>query len=173
MEASLFSRNCQTSGVSPAEPGVYPRLIRVAGRRKREYDTGNKRTKYLTIFIKDKQVIFTADIAAVAESQEEYAGKRVELSGYVDYVGFWASPYWNFVLKDENGVTIECYERNYHVDAWILPVKAVQRADRKDEKVTVVGRLEGKRRLELDWIEYEGQHYNTDYKPSFIGFPFM
>jgi hypothetical protein len=95
------------------------------------------------------------------------------VSGNVEYVGLRASAYWNFKLKNETGEVITCYEYNYHVEAWIMPDVAVKRAEREQEPLTVVGKLEGKSRLELDWIEYKGQHYNTDHKPVHIPYPFL
>jgi hypothetical protein len=118
-----------------------------------------------------KQVIVTADIESVVENQEAYAGKKVELTGYVEYVGFWASSYWNFILKDKNGLSVKCYERNYRVEAWIMPVTAMRRAARENGLVTVVGKLGKSLRVELDWVEFRGQRYITDYKPPSIRYP--
>ncbi len=119
-----------------------------------------------------KQVIFITEISSVVDDLDAYRGKRVELSGNVEYVGFWASSYWNFLLKDGDDVSIKCYERNYHHYAWIMPVNAMKRAERDNGIVTVVGRVESGPKLELDWIEYEGQEYNTDYRPANIPIPF-
>jgi len=68
---------------------------------------------------------------------------------------------------------LRCYEWEYRVDGWIAPEMALRRAEKENEQVTVVGKLEGGLRIELDWIEYKGQHYNTDYKPPGFRSPFF
>jgi hypothetical protein len=46
-----------------------------------------------------------------------------------------------------------------------VPVMAVRRAERNNEQITVVGKLQMGLEIELDWIEYEGQIIDTDFKP--------
>ena len=113
----------------------------------------------------DKEVIVVTDLASVVETPHAYRGRKVELKGYVEYKGFWASNYWNFILKDETGTSIKCFERNYRVDAWLRPVVTVKRAEREKQLLTVVGNVEMGPKIELDWIEYEGEHIDTDLKP--------
>ena len=114
---------------------------------------------------RDKEVIVVTDLARVVEDPDAYRGRRVELTGYVAYKGFWASNYWNFILKDETGASIKCFERNYRVDAWLRPVVAVRRAEREKQLLNVVGKVEMGPKIELDWIEHEGVHIDTDFKP--------
>ena len=120
---------------------------------------------------KGTEVIFTADIRSVVEHPEAYAGKQVELKGYVTYNGFWGFTCWNFLLKDDEGRSIRCYEDEYRVDVWIWPDTVVKRADRKHEQLGVVGRLGKGPELELRWIEHNGQTISTDYKPPAFVFP--
>ena len=114
---------------------------------------------------RDKEVIIVTDLARLVETPDTYLGRKVALKGYVVYKGFWGSNYWNFILKDENGNAIKCFERNYRVDAWLWPVVAVKRAERAKQLLTVVGKVEMGPKIELDWIEYEGMHIDTDLKP--------
>jgi hypothetical protein len=120
---------------------------------------------------KGKDVIFTVDIKSVVEHQEAYTGKQVELRGYVTYNGFRDFSYWNFLLNDNNGLSVRCYEDEYRVDVWSWPDTVVKGAERRHEQVAVVGKLEKGRGLELRWIEYDGQTISTDYKPPSIIFP--
>ena len=122
---------------------------------------------------KGKWVIITTDLKSVVDDPKAYRGKNIELTGYVkldrfDFKGFYG---WSFILKDVEGRSLRCYEREYRVDGWIMPEMALRRAEKESEQVTVVGRLEGGQKIELDWIEYKGQHYNTDYKPPGIPLP--
>jgi hypothetical protein len=120
---------------------------------------------------KGKELIFTADIKTVVEHPEAYAGKQVELKGYVTYNGFRGFTYWNFLLKDDEGLSVRCYEDEYRVDVWNWPDMVVKRAERKHDHVAVVGKFEKGRGIELRWIEYDGQTISTDYKPPSIIFP--
>ena len=122
---------------------------------------------------KGKRVILTASLEQVMAHPDAYVGKKVELTGPVISKGFWGPPDWDFLLTDGKDRTIRCYEHTYRVDAWILPVMAIKRAARQNEMVTVVGKLQRNLEVELDWIEYEGQHFDTDYLPSAIPYPFM
>ena len=120
---------------------------------------------------KGKFVIITADIKSVLEKPGAYVGKRIELKGYVSYKGFWGFSHWNFMLKDEEGNSIRCYENEYRVDVWLWPDMIVKRADKNHEQLTVVGKLERGLELELRSIEYNGQTISTDYLPPAIAFP--
>jgi len=115
-----------------------------------------------------KEVIVATDLASLVESPSRYLGKRVEVQGYVEYKGFWAASYWNFILKDEAGNFTKCFERHYRVDAWMRPVAAVRRAEREKQLLTVVGQVETGPKIELDWIEYEGETIDTDLKPAIM-----
>jgi len=114
---------------------------------------------------KGKRVVLTTDLRSLAEKPEDYLGKDIEVTGYVRLNGLRRLGDWAFVLEDEKGRSVRCYEREYRVDSWIMPSMAIRRAAREHEQVTVVGRVERDREIELDWIEYQGQHYDTDYKP--------
>ncbi|RLA93934.1 MAG: hypothetical protein DRG25_03570 [Deltaproteobacteria bacterium] len=112
-----------------------------------------------------KIVIITTDIKSVFEAPEAYLGKKIELKGYVEYKGFRELRNWNFILKDKEGRSIRCYEREYRVEAWIIPVMAIRKAARNNQQLTVVGKLQKGLKIELDWIEYEGLTIDTDFKP--------
>ena len=116
-----------------------------------------------------KRVVVTTDLRSIVEKPEDYLGKKIELTGYVKYNGFRDFSHWNFLLKDEEGRSVRCYEREYRLDAWIWPVVALRRAEKKNEQLTIVGKLHKGLEIELDWIEYEGVKINTDHKPP--GFP--
>jgi len=122
---------------------------------------------------KGKWVIVTTDLKSVVDNPKGYRGKNIELTGYVklDTFGFTGINDWSFILKDEEGNSLRCYEREYRVYGWIMPEMALRRAEKENEQVTVQGRLEGGLKIELRWIEYKEQHYNTDYKPPIIPFP--
>jgi len=115
-----------------------------------------------------KEVIFTTDLKGVVENPTPYLGRKIELTGYVHEYGFIGFGHWNFMLKDEEGRSVRCYERKYRVDAWIMPVLAVRRAEKNNEQVTVVGKLQQGLKIELDWVEYKGQKFDTDFKPPDI-----
>jgi len=111
-----------------------------------------------------KKVIITTDLKNLVENPTPYLGRKIELLGYVEY-GFKRIGDWTFVLKDEEGRAIACYEREYRRGAWIIPTMAIRQADRNDEQITVVGILQRDQRIELDWIEYHGKIIDTDHKP--------
>ena len=119
-----------------------------------------------------KRVVVTTDLKSVVEKPEDYLGKKIELTGYVKYKGFRNFTYWNFILKDEEVRSLRCYEREYRIRSWIMPVMALRRAERENEQITAVGKLEKGLEIELDWIKYKGQRFNTDYKPPRIILPF-
>ena len=114
---------------------------------------------------KGKRVVVTTDLRSLTEKPEDYLGKDIEVTGYVRPNRLRRYGDWAFVLEDEKGRSVRCYEREYRVDSWIMPSMAVKRAARENEQVTVVGRVEKDLEIELDWIEYEDQHYDTDYLP--------
>lgn len=118
-----------------------------------------------------KRIIIATDLKSVVEDPAAYLDRRIELAGYVVYNGHRGFYSWNFFLKDTDGRTIRCYEREYRIRSWIVPVWALRRAERKNEQITAVGKLQTGLELELDWIEYQGQTIDTDYKPPQIGFP--
>jgi hypothetical protein len=118
-----------------------------------------------------KTVVVTTDLKSLAEKPEDYLGRKVELTGFVEYNGFRKFHHWNFFLKDEEGRSVRCYEREYRVDAWLWPVVTAKRAARENKPLTIVGRLHPNLMIELDWIEYEGIHIDTDHKPPGFAFP--
>ena len=122
---------------------------------------------------KGKWVIVTTDLKSVVDDPKAYRGKNIELTGYVklDSFGFEGINGWSFILKDVEGKSVRCYEWEYRVSGWIMPEMALRRAEKENEPVIVVGKLEGGLKIELDWIEYKGQHYDTDYKPPGIPLP--
>jgi hypothetical protein len=122
---------------------------------------------------KGKKVIIIADIKSVVEAPEAYLGKKIKIMGYVILDGFRKTNDWSFVLKDEDGRQVRCYEREYRITSWIMPEMALRQANQGKEKVTAAGKFEKNGKIELDWIEYKGQHFNTDYKPPEIRVPFF
>lgn len=112
-----------------------------------------------------KEVIVTTDLPTVVENPEAYLYKKIELRGRVAYKEPWRGPYWNFALTDDEGNSVTCYERWYRADIWIWPLTVVRHARNNDGQLTVVGRFQKGRTLELDWIEYDGQMFDTDYLP--------
>jgi hypothetical protein len=112
-----------------------------------------------------KEVIITAALNTVTENPDAYLYKKIELKGYVVYKEPWSGLYWNFILIDEDGNAVNCDERWYRTDIWIWPLTAVRHARNKNEQLTVVGRFQKGRTLELDWIEYDGQMFDTDFLP--------
>jgi hypothetical protein len=114
---------------------------------------------------KGKRVVVTADLRSIVEAPEDYIGKHVEVTGYVANNRLRRSGDWAFILEDGEGSSLKCYEWRYRIDSWILPSMAIRRAAREKGQVTVVGKLEKDLEIELDWIEYEDQHYDTDYLP--------
>jgi len=118
-----------------------------------------------------KRVIIITDLAGLYENLTPYLGRKIELSGHVEYKRTKGIYYWNFILKDEDRRTVICYERNYRVRPWLTPVYAVKKAERYNQKITVAGKLQERLRIELDWIEYEGDTIDTNYVPPHIQFP--
>lgn len=120
---------------------------------------------------KGKMVLFTTDITHLLDNQETYLRKKVELAGYVEYLDHHGVSDWGFRLKDDAGNSVLCHEQNYRVAAWDRLVTILRRAERERGVVTVVGEAEWGGKIELDWIEYQGQHLDTDYKPYSIALP--
>ena len=114
---------------------------------------------------KGKRVVLTTDLRSLAEKPEDYLGKDVEVTGYVKPGRLRSSGDWGFVLEDEEGRSVRCYEWKYRAESWIMPSMALKRAASQKGQVTVVGKLEKDLEIELDSIEYEGIHYDTDYIP--------
>jgi len=122
---------------------------------------------------KGEKVIVVADIKNVVETPEVFMEKKIELTGYVILDGFRKTSDWSFILQDEKGRQVRCYEREYRITSWIMPEIALRQAEQQKEKITVVGTFEKNGKIELDWIEYKGQHFNTDYKPGEVRAPFF
>jgi len=114
---------------------------------------------------KGDQVVIATDLRSVVENPDAYLDKRIELKGFVEYRETPLRPYWHFLLKDEDGRSLKCYERRYNNDVWEWPLTAVRKAKKNKEQLTVVGWLEKGRALELDWVEYDGKTIDTDYLP--------
>jgi hypothetical protein len=123
---------------------------------------------------KGKRVVVTTDLRNILETPEDYFGKKVEVTGYVTTNRLRRSGDWSFILEDEEGRSVTCYEWKYRIDSWLMPSMAIKRAARENGQVTVVGKLEKDLEIELDWIEYEDQHYDTDYLPytAYRGHPY-
>jgi len=117
---------------------------------------------------KGKKVIIVASIKDVLKNPSPLIGKKIKVKGFVKYIGFRGYPYWNFILMDKEGNSIRCYEKEYRVQAWIVPIMAVKEAEKKNEIIIAVGKLKKKGLLELDWIEYRGEVIDTDYKPPSV-----
>ena len=105
--------------------------------------------------------------------QKFFVDKKIELTGYVKLNGFRRTNDWGFILQDGVGRQVRCYEREYRISSWIMPEMALRQAEKGNEKVTVEGKFEKNGKIELDWIEYKGQHFNTDYKPPEVRSPFF
>jgi len=118
-----------------------------------------------------KHIVVTTNLKNVVEKPEDHLGKQIELKGYVQYDELQKLENWNFMIKDNEGRYLKCYESNYNVAAEIWTKMVVRQADRKGEQLTVMGRLEKGLVMELDWIEYGGQHIDTDVKTA-ADFPF-
>ena len=112
-----------------------------------------------------KRVIVTTDVRSLIEKPEDYWGRKVEVTGYVEINGLRRSGDWEFILRDDEGRSVKCYEWKYRVESWILPSMALRRAASENGQVTVVGKVEKDLEIELDWIEYKDEHYDTDYIP--------
>jgi hypothetical protein len=111
----------------------------------------------------DKRVIIKTDIEAITKNPEPYLSKDIELSGFVKKGSFGFD--WGFLLEDEEGLSVKCYERKYRLSPWVRADMAVRKARIKNEKITIVGEIRKNFGIELDWIEYEGEVIDTDYKP--------
>ena len=67
---------------------------------------------------------------------------------------------------DEESSFLYCYEKRYRADVWIWPLNAVRQAAYHEKELTVVGKFQKGMTLELDWIEYDGQRFDTDFLPQ-------
>ncbi len=119
----------------------------------------------------DKRVIITTDIENIAKDPEPYFSKDVELSGFVGRDS--SKLDWEFLLENEEGSSVRCYESEYRIYPWIRADMAIRKARIKDEKITVVGVFKKGFGIELDWIEYEGQIIDTDYRPYRFSHTFL
>lgn len=114
---------------------------------------------------READAIVRTDLATLLASGEALAGRKVELSGPVDYRGHAGFFYWHFYLTGPGEQRVRCYEREYRVDSWVFARNLVRRADSDAGTATVNGRYKGPFGIELDWIEYDGQRLDTDYRP--------
>jgi hypothetical protein len=120
---------------------------------------------------KGKWVIVTTNIKSLLEVPVDYFYKKIEITGYVKLHGFGGIGDWNFLLQDKEGRSLECYEHEYELRSWIMPEVVLKRAEKENGKVTVEGEFKRSGRIELDWIEYQGQRYSTDYVPPLVRLP--
>jgi len=112
-----------------------------------------------------KRVVVTTDLRTLVEKPEDYFGKNIEVTGHVSLKGLRSSGDWSFILKDEEGKSVRCYEWQYGVEYWSMLSVVLRRAERENGQVTVVGKLEKDKEIELDWIVYQDQYIDTDYVP--------
>lgn len=117
---------------------------------------------------KGKSVIIQTTIEELNQNPELYYKKNVEVSGMVDInpVGLID---WYFDLVDDEGRKVVCYERTYRNVAWSYATTMVRRFDRTKETVTVEGRYQENRQIELNYIIFQGdRRIDTDYIPPSI-----
>ena len=112
----------------------------------------------------DKRVIITTDIASLINNPTPYFYKDIEISGFINKALIGLD--WGFYLEDEAGLSVRCYERTYRHSPWLRADMAVKRAWRNKENITIVGVFGKLHDIELDWIEHEGVHIDTDLKPQ-------
>jgi hypothetical protein len=104
----------------------------------------------------------TTDIESVLDTPNAYIGKKIELAGYIKEKQFSDFKDWGFILSDKSGRAITCYEfETREVDFTVQEI-VLRRAKKKNELVTVVGKLRNGPRLELETFETGGETYNTD-----------
>lgn len=118
----------------------------------------------------NKRVVFKTDIKTLINDPTLYHFKDVEITGYVKREIHSRAP-WKFKLVDDEGVSVKCYEMRYTNYPWHQADFAVKRARHSNESMTVVGTFRKNATIELDWIEYDGQTIDTDYKPYVHRFP--
>ena len=107
-------------------------------------------------------VIITTEIESVMDNPEAYAGRTVELSGYVKERNIGGTNGWSFILEDGRSNSINCYEWEFN-DADLTELEIVLRQAMKgDEEITIVGKFEKGQNIELESIEARGQTYPTD-----------
>ena len=116
--------------------------------------------------------VVRTDLASLLANADVLKGRRVELSGQVDYrghvIGF---NYWHFYLLDGQGHRLRSYEREYRVDSWVWASTLARKAGADHGTVVVSGRYEPPSDLELDWFDYLGHHVDTDYRPPKVFIP--
>jgi hypothetical protein len=120
---------------------------------------------------KDKRVILKTDIAVLVNNPDPFDANEIEVSGVVskDSTGL----DWGFYLEEEAGMRVECYESNYRNSPWVIVDAVVNRARASHENMTVAGSFEKGFGIELNWIEYQGQTFYTNYKPDILGLRFF
>ncbi len=98
------------------------------------------------------------------DNPEAYAGRTLELSGYVKERSIEEINGWSFILEDACSNSINCYEWAFNdVDLTELEIVLRQTA-KEDEEITIVEKFEKGQNIELESIEARGQTYAT-YKP--------
>lgn len=120
---------------------------------------------------READAVVRIDLATLLASGEALAGRKVELSGPVDYRGHTGFFYWHFYLIGPGEQRVRCYEREYRIESWVVPRTFVQRANSDRGTLTVNGRYEPPLGIELDWIAYDGQRFDTDYLPPRLVLP--
>lgn len=95
-----------------------------------------------------------------------YTHAYVVLEGHIDRHAYDPPGRWGFLLTDEQGTGLRCYERNYRREGpfgvRILLRKVVAQAG----TLRVAGRVTRDGELELDWVEYGGSRFDTDFAPE-------
>jgi len=114
----------------------------------------------------DDDAIVRTDLATLLANAKLLKGRRVELSGRIDYRGFKIGfNYWHFYLVDDQGHRLRAYEREYRITSWHWADTMARQASAEHAIVKVSGRFEASSDLELDWFEYRDQRIDTDYLP--------
>nr|ART38030.1 F98 [uncultured bacterium] len=119
----------------------------------------------------ETDAIVRTDLTTLLANKDALKGRRVELVGQVDYRGHVGFSYWHFYLTDDQGHTLRCYEREYHVDSWAWARTLARKADAEHGTIVVSGRYRPPSGLELDWFDYLGHHVDTDYRPPVFVLP--
>jgi hypothetical protein len=104
----------------------------------------------------------TTDIESVLDTPDAYIGKKIELAGYIEEKNLNGFKDWGFILSDKSGKSIACYEFGTGDIDLIEQEIALRQAKKRNELVTVVGKLGKGLRVELETFETGGQIYNTD-----------
>ena len=117
----------------------------------------------------DKRVILKTDIMELIHNPTPYDSMEIEVSGIVSKYSTGID--WGFYLEDTSGARVECYEYEYRHSPWVMVDAVVNRARDSHENMTVAGFFKKGFGIELNWIEYQGQTYYTNYKPDVLGLP--